>query len=45
MDSPYVMKLYSTDEDKQFKYMICEYCNGGDIITVQSKQTNKVFTL
>ena len=25
--------------------MICEYCDGGDIITVQSKQPNKVFTL
>jgi hypothetical protein len=45
MDSPYVMKLHATDEDKKYKYMICEYCEGGDIITVQSKQPNKVFTL
>jgi hypothetical protein len=39
------MKLYSTEEDKSFKYMVCEYCDGGDLITVQSKQPNKVFTL
>lgn len=39
------MKLYATEDDQKFKYMICEYCDGGDIVTVQSKQLNKVFSL
>lgn len=39
------MKLHRTDEDPKFKYMVCEYCDGGDVITVQSKQPNRVFTL
>lgn len=39
------MKLHSANEDKKFKYMVCEYCDGGDIISVQSKQPNRVFTL
>ena len=39
------MKLLSTEQDKDFKYMVCEYCEGGDILNVQAKQPNKVFTL
>jgi serine/threonine protein kinase len=45
VDSPYIMKLYSFEEDEKYKYMVCEYCNGGDLLNYQAKQKNKVFTL
>ena len=42
--SPYIMQLLGFEEDDKFKYMICEYCNGGDLLNYQAKQPNKVFT-
>lgn len=45
VDSPYIMKLYSFEEDENFKYMVCEYCNGGDLLNHQAKQKKQVYTL
>lgn len=37
------MKLYDYREDEDFKYLICEYCEDGDLLNLQAKQSNKVF--
>ena len=39
------MKLYDYKDDAEFKYLICEYCDGGDLLNYQAQQKNKVFTL
>ena len=45
MDTPYIMKLYDSFEDEKYKYMQCEYCDGGDLLNLQSKQKGQVFNL
>ena len=45
MNSEYIIKLYDTEEDEKYIYMVLEYCNGGDLINYQAKLNNKVFTL
>lgn len=43
--SPYIMELLSVEEDENFKYFVCEYCDGGDLLNYQAKQEKKVFTM
>lgn len=43
--SQYIMRLIDFSEDEKFMYMICEYCNGGDLLNHQAKQPNKIFSL
>ena len=43
--SPYVMEFYGFEEDEEYIYFICEYCDGGDLLNFQAKQPNKVFAL
>ena len=43
--SKYVMRLHGFEEDENNKYFICEYCDGGDLLNYQAKQTNKVFEI
>ena len=38
------MEILGFKEDAKFKYMICEYCNGGNLLDLQEKQPNNVFT-
>lgn len=45
LSSPFIVKLYDVEEDPKYKYLICEYCNGGDLLNLQSKQPNRVFPL
>ena len=45
MHSPYIMRLVQAEEDEKYKYMLCEYCDGGDLLTYQAKQKNQVFQL
>lgn len=45
INSPYIMKLYDTQEDETFQYLFCEYCDGGDLLNYQAKQPGRVFTL
>lgn len=45
MHSPYIMKLIDSDEDEKYKYMLCEYCEGGDLLNLQAKQPGQVFSL
>ena len=45
MNSPYIIKLYETLEDKKYKYLILEYCNGGDLAATQATFKDKVFDL
>ena len=45
LNSPYIMKLYNTEEDENYKYLVCEYCDGGDLLNFQAKQPGKVFAL
>jgi serine/threonine protein kinase len=39
------MELLSVEEDENFKYFVCEYCDGGDLLNYQAKQEKKVFTM
>lgn len=41
----YVVELYAFEEDENYKYFVCEYCDGGDLLNHQAKQPNKVFGL
>lgn len=43
--SQYVMELLDFEEDENYQYFICEYCDGGDLLNAQAKQPNKVFEL
>jgi len=43
--SPYIMELFSVEEDENYKYFVCEYCDGGDLLNHQAKQDKKVFTI
>ena len=43
--SQYIMQLMAFEEDEKFKYMVCEYCNGGDLLNHQAKQPNKIYKL
>lgn len=43
--SKYIMELYAFEEDDNYKYFICEYCDGGDLLNAQAKQPNKVYDL
>ena len=45
MHSDYIMRLIDDDEDEKSKYLLCEYCNGGDLLNLQAKQPNQVFQL
>lgn len=45
INNPFIMKMYSVEEDDYYKYLICEYCNGGDLLNYQAKQPGKVFNL
>lgn len=42
---PYTVELYEVIEDSDYIYFACEYCNGGDLLSYQAKQPNKVFDL
>jgi serine/threonine protein kinase len=37
MDSPHTIKLYDVQEDKDFIYLILEYCDLGDLVNYQAK--------
>ena len=39
------MKLVESQEDQKYKYMVCEYCDGGDLLSYQAKQKDQVFAL
>ena len=45
MKSRYIMRMYGVEEDANYKYLVCEYCNGGDLMSYQAKQPNRVFSL
>lgn len=45
MHSPYIIKLYETQEDEKYIYLVLEYCDGGDLINYQAKLPGKVFAL
>lgn len=45
MDNKYIMKMYDVEEDENYKYLICEYCNGGDLLNCQAKKNNRIFSL
>ena len=39
------MRMYGVEEDDMYKYLVCEYCDGGDLLNYQAKQPKKVFNL
>lgn len=45
MKSPHIIKLYDVMEDKDFIYMLLEYCSGGDLLNYQSLMNDQVFPL
>ena len=45
LDSPYPLHLYKSNETDKHLYLLCEYCDGGDLEKDQAKQPGKVFNL
>ena len=45
LDSPYIIKLYSVEQDNDYYYLLLEYCDGGDLANYQAKLKEKVFSL
>jgi serine/threonine protein kinase len=45
MNSQYIIRLYDHFEDKNYIYLLLEYCNGGDLINYQAKLKDRVFSL
>jgi len=43
--SMYIMELFSVEEDENYIYFVCEFCEGGDLLNYQAKQEKKVFTV
>ena len=39
------MRMYGVEEDENYKYLECEYCNEGDLLNYQAKQPSRVFSL
>ena len=40
-----MVKLYDVKSDDNFYYMLLEYCDGGDLVNIQSMEKNRVFPL
>lgn len=45
MNSPYIIKLYETLEDKDYIYLVLEYCDGGDLTIEQGRLPGMVYTM
>jgi serine/threonine protein kinase len=45
MDSPYLIKLYHVEEDKNFIYLLTEYCEGGDLSVYLGRLMTDVFSI
>ena len=45
MNFEYIVELKEFLQDDEYFYMVLEYCDGGDLMNLQAKQPNKVFTL
>lgn len=45
MSFEYIVELKEFLQDDEYFYMVLEYCDGGDLMNLQAKQPNKVFTL
>lgn len=43
MNSKYIMKIDGVEEDQNYKYLVCEYCNGGDLLSMQARLPERVF--
>lgn len=41
--SDHVVKIIERDEDESCIYLVCEYCDGGDLFNYQAKKENKRF--
>ena len=39
------MDLIQVQEDENYVYLVCEYCDGGDLLNYQAKQQKKVFSI
>jgi calcium-dependent protein kinase len=40
LDHPHIMKLFSTYEDHENLYLVCELCSGGDLVDALSESGN-----
>ena len=45
LNEPHIVKLKEFLEDNDNFYIVLEYCDVGDIISLQAKQPNRVFKL
>jgi serine/threonine protein kinase len=45
IDSPHIVRLHDVEEDKEFVYLLMEYCNGGDLAQHQGNLKGMVFPL
>ncbi len=41
----YVVELKEFNEDESYYYIVLEYCDGGDLMSLQARQPEKVFPL
>ena len=45
MNSPYLIKLYKVEEDKDYIYLLTEYCEGGDLAVYLGKLMDEVYSI
>ena len=45
LNSPYLLHLYKSSETNKHLYLLCEYCDGGDLEKDQARQPDKVYKL
>ena len=45
LKNEHIVQLIDVCEDEEYVYLIEEYCNGGDLLDLQAKQPNKIFSL
>lgn len=45
MNSPSIVNLYDYQTENNNTYLLMEYCNGGNLISYQQLQPNKVISL
>ena len=45
INSKYVVKMFDQEEDENYIYLVCEYCEGGDLFNYQASKSGRRFKL
>lgn len=43
--SHHVVRIFNREEDETYVYLVCEYCDGGDLFDYQLSKPRKHFSL